>query len=406
MLMPMSAGSGWIVSVRRSAPYLATGFIFLLIFAGLSLSKRGDPRDFWDTRVYTTAIEHYRAGVNPYTLPPDGMAFVYPPVFLEAGAVLERVIPSWLGWSIYLSLLCLAMCAIPWALVTAYVRSAWITPLMVCVLFVFQPKLFAEAALMTGNVATPLYAAILLAAIPGLRRNQWTLFYVAVAIASLIKLPFLSLLVLSCLAGTGQIFKSAVSAVIVLVGYAAEWIADRQLFLDYVRSVRRQVLDGGDAGLGVLAMLLKAESRVSAMHGAVAVVACAVIIAGMLGALSVLSRFRELPGIAEIWVPAALVAAILSNPRMMSYDANIAIVPGIFLFVQWARSLPATPYRGVWIAAPPAILLVVFSIGPATGIFLLIFGSLMLVFVQILVASRRALRSGGSVGPQRLQSAA
>jgi hypothetical protein len=386
----MTMESRWPNGAKKAAPYLCAMLVFFLLYLVLAQSKRSDVRSFWDARIYASAIHDYLAGSDAYAVSRDGLDFVYPPLFLRTAAPLAKVVPGGVAWPFYVALMVLATGAIPWALTTAIVRSEWFTPLMVCFLFVLQPKLYAQESLMSVNVATPLYAAILLAAIPGVRRNRWTVFYVAVVVAALIKLPFLTLLTFSWLAGTGQLRRCATSALVVFFGYAAEWAADRRLFLEYLASVKRQVLDGGDAGLGVLAMFLKMGRHVPAMRGWGAEIACVAVIAGMLAVLYGLRRFRGFPVVAAIWVPVALVAAILSNPRMMSYDADIAIVPGIFLFAQWARNLPATPYRGVWIAVPPAIFLLVFSIGPATAIFLLIFGSMLLTLRQVAAAARLA----------------
>jgi hypothetical protein len=375
--------------MRPAVPYLFAALAFLLVYAGLAKTKRADLRSFWDARIYAVAIHDYRAGLDPYAPSPDAMDFVYPPIFLQLGALPAKVVPSVVAWPLYLTLLVVAICSIPWTLITAFVGRECFPPLMVCVLFVLEPKLYAETALMTGNVATLLYGGILLAAIPGLRRNRWTMFYLVVIVAALIKLPFLTLLAFSWLAGHRQFWRSSASALVVVAGYAAQWLFDRRLFLDFLKSVKRQVLDGGDTGLGVLAMFLKMGKHIPAMRGSGAMLASVAVIAGMLAFLGVLKRFRNLPGVAEVWLPTALVASILSNPRMMLYDADIAIVPGIFLFVQWARSLPATAYRSVWIAIPPSIFLLVFSIGPATAVFLLLFGSMLLILSQIVAAARR-----------------
>ena len=368
--------------------------MFLAICAGVMRSKRADLKTFWDAHVYATAFHQDLARADPYAAGADNTDFVYPPLFLKIGTSLARNIPGRSGWFVYIAVMFLAIGAIPWALRKVFLPGEWMTALLTCVLFALQPKLYAEVAFLSGNIATPLYAVTLIAAIPGVRRNQWTLFYLAVAISALIKVPFLSLLLLSWFVGTNQFLKSVLTATFVLLGYTAEWAADRALFAKYLGSVHRQVLEGGDTGIGVLAMFSKLGTRVAAMQSRGMVLGSVAAIVLLLALLSVLRRYRELPGIAELWVPTVLIAAIVSNPRMMAYEADVAFVPAIFLFVEWARRLAPSAYRWVWISILPGLFLLVVCIGPATAIFLLIIGSLLLVLSQMLAVARQARRSG------------
>jgi hypothetical protein len=365
------------------APYVCAIAVFALLCLRLSGGPSGFKAwSFWDAKTYANTIQLERAGADPYS--ENGrLRFVYPPIFVHAAESAAGVLPHKAGWTIYIGLLCLATCAVSWAITTGFLRSEWLTAPMAIALFVLQPQLFAEIALMSGNVAMLLYAPILIAAIPGIRRNRWRWFYVAVAIAALVKPPYLTMLLLPLLIGSRQIWQIVATSFLVCAGYIAQWSANPTLFVGFMHSVHSQIVTGGDIGIGFLWLLSKAGTRLRWLQNAGPVYGSLIMIAGLVVSFFLLRRVRDVPAVSALWAPAVLVTAIISNPRMLSYDADVAVVPAIYLFVEWARGLGPSQFRGVQIVTPPAAFVVLYIKMPFVAIFLVLLGSVLLTLLRV-----------------------
>ena len=102
-----------------------------------------------------------------------------------------------------------ATCALPLVLARFYFRRRWMGPLFALLLFFASPRFTGVLAFCGMNVASTLYLLALIAGIPGIRRNRWGWFYLAVIFAASIKISFLALLLLPLLAGRRQGWRSA-----------------------------------------------------------------------------------------------------------------------------------------------------------------------------------------------------
>jgi hypothetical protein len=206
---------------RRERPiaYFAwSGFLLFFCAAWDRLLLHGD-KDLWDARVYARALATWKAGGDPYTFKGVGLPFVYPPAFLYGERGLGVLLHGHAAWLVYLALLVAATLAIPWLLARVYLRSAWLTPIVALIVFIFQPRLIGEIVLLSGNLGTLLYALALAAGAVGLRRDRWLPFYVAVVLAGMIKPPFLTLMFLPLLAARRQYWQSAVAAAVAGASY-------------------------------------------------------------------------------------------------------------------------------------------------------------------------------------------
>jgi hypothetical protein len=305
--------------------------------------------DFWDARTYDVALARVHAGENPYDL--TAPTFVYPPIFLKCATPLSHVFPGRPGWYLYVLLACAAVCALPWILATTYIRSRWLTPAVAMLLFTFQPRLFGEIALLTGNFGVLLHVLVLASGIPGIRRNEWLPFYVTVILAGLIKPPFLGLLLLPLLAGRRQAWQSALSAVVVFVGYALQKLLLPASYRDFEASVRTKIVTQQDAGLGIYGYLMKLGHRISFLSGSGSVIAHTCIIGAMVVVLFLQRRVTRLPGVANLWVPVVLVLAVLANPRLEAYEITIGVVPAIYICTDSILAYPPHRSRAAVIAA-------------------------------------------------------
>ncbi len=290
---------------------------------------------FWDARVYLHAIRTDLAGGNPYQRAGE-LNFVSPPVFLHAARLLAKVIPLRLLGVVYLALHCAAFVFIPWVLRRWYLPSSCLTLPLALAVFFCHPYLTTEVAFISANMSTLLYAAILAAGIPGLGRNRWGWFCVAVAGASLIKAQFLAFLLLPVLAGETQFLACVLTGVAVLLGTALEKYLWPAAYRDYLDAVWYQLMVRGDMGVGLTQYLHHVHLRIVPpllRDQAGLIVHCAVMVPVCLALIW--WRFRR--GVRpprRLFVPAALVMAVLLNPRLQDYDADLAILPAVFLLVE------------------------------------------------------------------------
>ncbi|HEY0757712.1 MAG TPA: glycosyltransferase 87 family protein [Acidisarcina sp.] len=386
-------------SPRLPARELLAYALLALTFAAISFAVHktqlhGTVKPFWDARIYANAIAKSAAGADPYSIQGTELPFVYPPLFVRGGAILKHIFPARSGWYLYLAATCLAMAAIPWMLATSYTRSLWLTPLIAYIVFVFEPNSYAEGSLLTANIATLLYALTLGTAIRGLRRNQWTWFYLAVVFAALIKPPFLALLILPWLAGQRQLWKCALSVAVTVAAYLAQRFGSPALYASFQQRTVGQIMIKGDTGVGFLSFFVGIGHRLGLLQGKGALLAC-VLLAGVLAAaLLLLRNQRNAPGAESLWVPALLVTAIVSNPRLMLYDADVAIIPAVFIYVEWLRTLPNARIRNTAAAVLLSFFAVLFSKDPPptkpTAVSVLLLVSVLLVIARL---ARQTTRS-------------
>ncbi len=359
-------------------PCLLIALAFLLVCALWDHFLLPGTRNLWDARVYAHAIAAFRAGSDPYSLADGGLPFVYPPLFLYAGALLAHLIHGRPAWILYLAVLTASTLAISWLLATQYLRTTWLTPAIALTVFVLQPRLFGEIVFLSGNLGAPLYALILMAALPGLRRNRWLWFYLAIILAALIKPPFLAFLVLPLFAATRQLLPTLATAAATLAAYAAQARLLPTLFAAFQDAVRVQLIVRQDAGFGFLAWFLKFDQRLPRFHGLIAPCAYLAVMAALILALIVLRRRAGTAPDPALWLPLLLVFAILANPRMQAYDAEIAVLPAIVLCVECIRVIPATPRRTAFIAASLALLTALLSRDAQAAVFLLFTAAILL----------------------------
>ena len=363
-------------------PYLFLALAFLALCALWDHFLLPGTRDLWDARVYAHAIAAFRAGSDPYSLADGGLPFVYPPIFLYLGAAFAHI-PAHLAWAFYLAVLTISTLAIPWLLATQYLRTRWLTPAIALVVFVLQPRLFGEIVFLSGNLGAPLYALILIAALPGLRRNRWLWFYAAIVLASLIKPPFLTFLVLPVFLAHRQFPRPASPPL------PSPWppMPPRLASSPPSSSPSRTpsasrfscaMTTASDTWPGSSSSI----SASPAFHGLIAPIAYLAVMAALLAAMLVLRRRTPTPNPA-LWLPMLLVFAIIANPRMQAYDAEIAFLPAIVLCVECFRLIPATPRRTALIAASLAFTTALLSRDAQAAIFLLFTASILLTLYTL-----------------------
>ncbi len=382
-------------NMRGFLLYLSLILVFGLICIAHGRSMLVGDHFFWDARVYAHGISTWKAGlVDPYSqeaaydngqeIP---MRFVYPPLFLKSGAAISQLLPGKFSFPLYLAFDALAMASIPWLLATGYVRSDWLTPLLAAFLFTLQPRFLMERALLSGNMATLFYALVLAAGALGLRRKRWLFFYLAVCLASLVKPTFLMFLLLPLLAGEGQLLPSIFSIGAVFAAYAAERLAWPGLSHSFSDAVYAQVVVNHDFGLGLYGYFARLGHGIAILRSPEKALFChfAVIVPLVLSVF-LLRKRRGLPSAANLWVPALLVLTILANPRLQGYDADIAVLPALYICIDCLQHVAQTGTRAMISAVSFTLFLAVFTKDGNAGFFILLLVSLFLALWRLSIA--------------------
>ena len=145
---------------------------------------------------------------------------------------------------------------------------------------------------LSGNLSTIAYASILGAAVPGLRRNRWTLFYATVLLAAILKPTFLALLLLPTLAGSHQWLKSLSVILATIAIYAAQWHWLPTMFRAFNQAILTQVIQRQDAGFGLFFDFLHFSRILPFFRHLTPVTSFTLVIGTLTGAIFLLRRTR------------------------------------------------------------------------------------------------------------------
>ncbi len=373
-------------SVLRSRLKMALSYALItMIFLGLSVVRcrslvhEGDVC-FGDARVYARAIAVFQKGGNPYLANAGVLPFVYPPWFLRFASWIGSLLPKQAGWFLYLVVASLGILSIPGVIATFYVSSKWLTPLVAMVMFTFQPRFVEELMLLSGNIANLFYGLILLAGVPGVRRNRWSLYYVALTFAAIVKPPFLLFLTLPLLAGAKQGLRSLCCVFCVLSGYLLQRLSAPTAYGDFQRGVYRQIIQNQDTGYGLYNYVAKCGRIFAIMRTSNGVMGgyFIIIVALFLGLL-LFRKYKSRPAVERLWVPVLIVAAVLANPRMQRYDSDVAIIPAVYICVE-CLCTAGSRQKGAWVAILLTLFAAVFTKAEMGTCLVLITAILLVIF--------------------------
>ena len=328
-------------------PARPSKLLLLLFFLAAAVTfwlvHRGHVMELWleDLPVYERAIADWLSGRNPYNADLAPLYFLYPPVFLAMAGVGWHVLPSHWGPFVYGTLHLAATIAIPLVLARYYFRRTWMGPLFALLIFFASPRFTGVLALAGMNIASILYCLAFIAGIPGIKRNRWEWFYLAVFFAAIIKVTFLALLLLPLLAGKRQWLRSiACGALVVAVNFGQRLIWP-DLYAGYQWALHQGILIQQSYGYGVFGVLASYHHTTNPKVGAGPYIVSLLISLGLFAAMLLLRRRLERLGQSitnPIWLALIVVAVILVNPREMQYDVDIALFAG---FVLWAYAVRA-----------------------------------------------------------------
>jgi hypothetical protein len=341
-------------STTRSALLLIAALALTALY--FYLRPQAIPLNHVDAQVYTRAIDNFTTGQDPYQYNSiTGLPFVYPPVFLYLGAALAHILTPHAGWLLYLTLHLLASLLIPWLLYRFYLPTP-ASPTVVYALFFAAPGFIGLLATQTGNIAVLFYALLLATAIPGLRRNQWLPFYLAVFLSASIKPGYLPFLLLPFLyseeKNRRQPAWAILTGLLTTLGLLSQRWLTPTLYTRFTQTLAQRTTQAGDVGVslyGITYHLL--HSRHLPAQTPLAALAYTALLAIT---LTLLIRLRHHPH-TPAWQSLVLIGVLFLNPRLEFYDLCIAF-PIAFLLV--TATLPTRSTVALYLALTlPALYL-------------------------------------------------
>jgi hypothetical protein len=304
----------------------------------------------WDSKMYWKTVLSLKHGGDPYA---EGIAeqlafhdravsgvrepipfpYIYSPLTLPLLRLLGAL-PGWLLGVLYVGALTVAFLLQLWTgfQMASEQERLWLA--LILPLIAFFPGLIVDDVILSGNVAFILYGVILAAAVPGWKRNHWFWFYIAVVVASIFKMPMLTLLAFPVLVGKRQWYPSGIAAAVGMLLFAVQSRLWPELFREYLLAIRLVFEYEHDFGYGPAGVLGKALWHMGKPQFPATTVLY-LVFAGVLGlVLLMFARRVRLSGLPQgTWIPVALLGTFLLNPRFQKYDMAAITVP--MLLIAW-----------------------------------------------------------------------
>jgi len=343
--------AGWFCRPRLIALFCLGAAIALVVMA--SVGSVG-----WDAQGYGKAVQavhhdsdpyaedlvalqafHTRLASNPAERPP--FVYVYSPMTLLLLRLLA-VFRRWLLGLLYWAAVAAGALLQLWAgfQMADQRERRWLALMLPAI--IFFPGLITDDAILSGNVAYPLYGVILAAATAGWKHGRWSWYYIAVLAASVFKTPFLVFLAFPVLVESGrdsesdrgrrQWVPSAMTAIIGVLIFAAQVRLWPGLFREYLSSLRLVFDYLHDFGYGPAGTVGRAL-WMRGLPSSLATTILHLLVVCVLGIvlLFLARRVREWNLPREAWIPVALVGTALLNPRIMKYDLAAITIPMLLI---------------------------------------------------------------------------
>ena len=278
----------------------------------------GWPPGLVDAHVYRSAVATWLGGKSPYHFNTT-VNFLYPPVFLLVLAAIKRAIFIHGSWPLYLTAHGCSTLLLPWLLFRYFLPKHTWSLLRTYWLFFAAPGFLGLLSLWFGNIACICWAAMVTAAVYGLERNRWLLFYIAVFVCGSIKITFLPVLLLPCLCGNRQFLKSTFCAALTLAGLEVQALMFPNLFAQFREILTLETTNVGDVGKGAFGIFFHLFHLLH-VHGLVLPAAGYLIVALLV--LGMLLRLKHIYGDRQpdSWPALVLLGVLFIIPRVQFYD--------------------------------------------------------------------------------------
>jgi hypothetical protein len=314
------------------------------------------PENSFDLRVSSEAMHYLRMGVDPYAasiarqkaeaalghhkgeaaLGHRVFVYLYPPISIELLKVLNMV-PALLRAAIFWMVYAVGFGLQLWAGSRFALAAERRMLRFVFPLVMFFPAFVPSDTLLSGNIAIPMYGAVLAAAVRGWREERWGVFFAVVVATSLLKPPMLVWLAVPVLLGCAQL-APAVAAALCGVGlFAIQKFLWAQRFAEFMSSIRYTL--PLEINYSTVAMFGKFLEFIGHPSDRAAVAFYIAVSLAMFGILMYFAReFRRKNVAGQNFAAVVLVSTALFAPRLKEYDLLPLTIPMALIVLRGVRS--------------------------------------------------------------------
>jgi hypothetical protein len=330
-----NAPSPWLTALWIAAFTSVAGmFVFL-------------PENCWDLRVWNEAMHYLQKGMDPYAasiarqkaeaaLGHRVFLYWFPPVSIEFLKLLN-LLPALLRAAIFWIVYAVGFGLQLWAGARFALASERRMLRFVFPLALFFPAFVPSDTLLSGNLAIPMYGAVLAAAVRGWRKGRWRLFFAVVLATSLLKPPMLVWLAVPVLLGCAQL-APAVAAGLCGVGlFAIQKFLWPQRFAEFMASIRYALpLEINYSVVAMFDRFLRSIGHPSDRAAAAFYIAVSLATFGTLMHFAQEVRRKNVAG--QNFAAVVLLSTALFAPRLKEYDLLPLTIPMALIMLRGVRN--------------------------------------------------------------------
>jgi len=341
------------------------------------------PENCWDLRVTTEALRYLRLGLDPYAasiaheqaeaaLGHRVFIYWYPPVsilLLRIINIIPAIMRSLMFWAVYVAGLGLQMWgASRYALPSERHKLRFLFPLTL-----FFPAFVPSDSILSGNLAIPMYGAIMAASVRGWRDGRWGWFYGAVLASSLLKPPMLVWLAVPLLIGSAQLVPSALAAACGVDAFIVQRIIWPERFASFMVSIHHAL--PSETSYSAVAVFYRIPHKLGPLPPrmvAVFYVMFSMAVFALLAYFAYQCKRGNIAG--QNLAAVALLATAILAPRLKEYDLLPLTIPMAVILL---RAIGSRVAAGIFVLGAGMVVAVL-----ATGhLWAVDFISVMTVFL-------------------------
>ena len=337
----------WWVRNLPSAWLMALWLAALASLAGMFLLL---PENSWDLRVLSEGMHYLRTGLDPYAASIAHQKaeaahghrvflYWYPPFsieFLKVVNVVPALLREVMFWIVYAVGFALQLwTGSRFALLSERRMLRFVFPLVM-----FFPAFVPSDTLLSGNIAIPMYGAVLAAAVRGWRTGRWGIFFTAVIGASLLKPPMLLWLLIPFFIGSAQLIPAIAAGTCGVGLFAVQKLLWPERFAEFMAAIRYALpLEINYSIEARYGELLRSIGHPSDRAALALFAASSLAVFGVL--LYFAREFRRGHVQAQTFVVVVLVSTALLMPRLKEYDLLPLTVPMALIVLRAVRTRAA-----------------------------------------------------------------
>jgi len=262
--------------------------------------------------------------------------YLYPPISIEFLKVLN-MLPAWLRAAIFWMVYALGFGLQLWAGSRFALEAERHMLRFLFPLVMFFPAFVPSDTLLSGNIAIPMYGAVLAAAARGWHTQRWGAFFGVVLASSLLKPPILVWLVVPLLLGGAQAAPSVGAALCGVGLFAVQKFLWPQRFAEFMSSIRYTLpLEINYSLVAMFGKFLKFIGHPSDRAAVAFYLAVSLAVFGMLVYFARELRRKNVAG--QNIATVVLVSTALFALRLKEYDLLPLTIPMALILLRGVRN--------------------------------------------------------------------